>query len=74
MKRQYGYIIDKLSFNGQADDVQWNFQKINEDESVTDYYGIETSRDLSGDENIIIIGNAESFVEWIKEFTPPEIE
>lgn len=67
---QYGYIIDKMLFNGQANDVQWDFSRYNQDQTTTDYNGIETSRDLSADSNIIIIGSNLDFIAWRNEFMP----
>jgi hypothetical protein len=73
MIRNYGYIIDKNLFNGQANDVQWNFERYDSEGDVTQYNGIETDRDLSSDSNIINIGDYKSFRIWIREFQPPII-
>lgn len=71
--RNYGYIIDKNLFNGQANDVQWDFDRYNENQTTTNYNGIETDRDLSGDPNIVIKGDGLAFSDWVSEFTPPII-
>ena len=54
--RYYGYIKDKNKFTPQGSDRQWTFVKDGED-----YNGIETSRDLSKDSNVVIIGTDHEF-------------
>ena len=72
MENQYGYIINQESFTKGDGDVLWGFVKINADESVTSYNGIEAIRNLSTDSSVTIIGNANTFSNWKSEFNPIE--
>ena len=72
MANQYGYIINQESFTKGDGDVLWDFVKINADESVTSYNGIEAIRNLSPDSSVTIIGNANTFSNWKSEFNPIE--
>lgn len=64
----YGYIIDLGQWNPEAGDIEWPFDRTNQDQTTTSYNGIETPRDLSGDNNVVIIGDNRSFKVWLNEF------
>lgn len=64
----YGYITDN-SYVTQSGDVVWNFERYNEDETLTSYTGIETSYNISSSK-VFIIGNSTQMREWLYEFKP----
>ncbi len=65
---KYGYITDQ-SYNTQEGDVVWNFDRYNQDQTVTSYVGIETTRNITS-EKVTIIGTAEEFREWLNRYNP----
>lgn len=67
----YGYIIDN-TFETQEVDLTWDFVKWNQDQTTTNYSGIETSRDLSADNKVVIIGNREAMANWLYEYVPQD--
>ncbi len=69
---QFGYILNINLFTPRGNDLIWPVSRYNEDQSITNYHGIQTMRDLSEDDNIIIKGDGDSFNDWIGEFYPYE--
>ena len=66
----YGYIIVLEEFTPAPNDIQWVFKRYNEDGSQTEYNGIETTQDYSGDSNLDMKGSNVEFSAWANEFAP----
>ena len=67
----YGYIVDN-TFEAQEGDLTWNFTRWNQDQTATNYSGIETTRDLSSDNKVVIIGSREAMTNWLYEYSPQD--
>ncbi len=63
----YGYIKDFSKYTQHEDDIVWDFERMDEDGSVTQYKGIETKR-RPKDKNLFFIGDKAAFREWKTEF------
>lgn len=64
MNRQYGYTTG--SFTPQGDDIAWPFTAYDGGKVLISFTGVETSRDVSG-ENVFIVGDETEFGNWARE-------
>jgi len=64
----FGYIKDIDLYGTHKGDLRWDFVREEKNGGEKHYFGIQTARDVSGDENIEVIGSSEDFQEWIIEF------
>jgi len=67
----YGYIVDN-TFETQQEDLTWDFVRWNQDQTTTSYSGIETIRDLSADNKVVIVGDKEVMANWLYEYAPTD--
>lgn len=67
----YGYIVDN-TFETQQEDLTWDFVRWNQDQTTTSYSGIETIRDLSADNKVVIIGDKQTMANWLYEYAPTD--
>ncbi len=69
---KYGIITDD-SLVKKNEEVTWEFQKKEEDESISNYKGIEfiNRSDMS---KIQVIGTSQDFITWLNEFGAVESE
>lgn len=67
----YGYIVDN-TFETQQEDLTWDFVRWNQDQTTTSYSGIETIRDLSADNKVVIIGDKQTMANWLYEYVPTD--
>jgi hypothetical protein len=69
---KYGIITDD-SLIVNSEEVTWSFQRKEEDESISNYKGIEfvNRSDMS---KIQVIGTAQDFITWLNEFGAVESE
>lgn len=69
---KYGYIIDISKHTHSGYDVVWPVNRFEKNDSIKQYNLIETSRDLSNDENVIIYKDVKSFTEWRYKYEPQD--
>ena len=68
---KYGYITGSFDIDTEQD-VIWEFERINEDSSISYFIGIETIREVNKD-NVILFASSIDFTKWLNEFQPPII-
>ena len=66
----YGYITDN-AYEVADTAITWDFVKYNEDESTTDFVGIESTVQID-DNKVIMFGSPQEFNTWKYEFQPEE--
>lgn len=63
---QYGYIQGEFDIDTIVDAV-WEFERTDKNGDIQQFLGVETSRDMS-DENVIIIGSKNEMSKWLNKF------
>lgn len=63
----YGYLIN-LDYQPKEGEVLWDFQRKEADGSIVDYIGIESAIQIETNSNIYIVGDSETFVNWLNQF------
>ncbi len=66
----YGYITDLNDFDQQEEDIIWQFDRYNEDQTTTEYNCIKTLRDLGENPYAVMYEDKESFNNWRKQYAP----
>jgi hypothetical protein len=67
----YGYITDN-TYEVADTAITWNFTRYNEDESTTDFIGIESTIEITSDK-VTMFESAIAFNSWKYEFYTEEI-
>jgi len=67
----YGYITDN-TYKVADTAITWNFTRYNEDESTTDFIGIESTIEITSDK-VTMFESAIAFNSWKYEFHTEEI-
>ena len=65
---KYGYITDSTYLVADTA-ITWDFVKYNEDESTTDFVGIESTVAVDSDK-VVMFESASAFNTWKYEFEP----
>ena len=68
---KYGYITGSFDIDTEQD-VIWEFERINEDSSISYFIGIETIREVNKD-NVILFASSIDFNKWLNEFQPDTV-
>lgn len=68
---KYGYITGSFDIDTEQD-VIWEFERINEDSSISYFIGIETIREVNKD-NVILFASSIDFTKWLNEFQPDTV-
>jgi len=66
----YGYITDN-TYEVADTAITWDFIKYNEDESTTDFVGIESTIAIDSDK-VVMFESSQPFNTWKYEFEPEE--
>jgi hypothetical protein len=66
----YGYIIDN-TYQVADTAITWDFVRYNEDESTTDFVGIESTVAIESDK-VVMFESPQAFNDWKYEFEPEE--
>lgn len=66
----YGYITDHTYIVPDTA-ITWHFVRYNEDESTTDFVGIESTVVIDSDK-VVMFESPQAFIDWKYEFEPEE--
>ena len=66
----YGYITDN-TYEVADTAITWDFVRYNEDETTTDFVGIESTVAIDSDK-VVMFESPRSFSDWKYEFEPEE--
>jgi len=67
---KYGYITDS-TYEVADTAITWNFVRYNQDQSTTDFVGIESIAQID-DDKVIMFESPQEFNTWKSEFQPEE--
>jgi len=67
---KYGYITDN-TYEVADTAITWDFVRYNEDETTTDFVGIESTVAIDSDK-VVMFESPRSFSDWKYEFEPEE--
>ena len=67
---KYGYITDS-TYDVADTAITWNFVRYNEDETTTDFVGIESIVAIESDK-VVMFESPQAFSDWKYEFEPDE--
>lgn len=64
---KYGYIINQ-NYQLQENEITWQFDRVEQDNSIVTYKGIECFNDNAiSTTDYVIIGNANEFLTWLNQ-------
>jgi hypothetical protein len=67
---KYGYITDS-TYEVTDTAITWDFVRYNEDETTTDFVGIESTVSIESDK-VVMFETPQEFSSWKYEFEPEE--